>query len=113
MVMLLWPASRASSTNASCKYQGIGSVVCAHDEVAFRIEPGGGAGDFAAGLIDGDPAAGDVAGGVGEEAEDGFGIFLDDGVDGGEKSVENGFAVVDAVGVEAKGSRFEIGRAAG
>src|SRR5947207_2662130 len=64
IVMLLLPASRASSTNASCKYQGIGSIVSAHDEVALGVEAGGGAGDGAAGLIDGDAAPRGVAGGV-------------------------------------------------
>ena len=38
MVMLLLPASRASSTNASRKNQGIGSVVLAHDQEAGGVE---------------------------------------------------------------------------
>src|SRR5438034_11339994 len=76
MVMLLLPASSASSTDASCKYQGIGSVVFAHDKVAFGGHAGGSAGEGSARLIDGDAASGDVAGRVGEEAEDGFRVFL-------------------------------------
>src|SRR5438034_489779 len=85
IVMLLLPASSASSTDASCKYQGIGSIVFTHDEVAFGSEAGGGAGEASDGLIDSDAAAGDVAGGVGEETEDGLGVFPGDGVDGGEE----------------------------
>src|SRR6516162_7229749 len=65
MVMLLLPASRASSTYASCNNQGIGSVVLADDEEAGGIEAGGGAGDLAAGLVHGYAASGDIAGGVG------------------------------------------------
>src|SRR5437016_2523916 len=57
MVMLLLPASSAKSTHASCKYQGIGSIVFPHDEEAIGVEAGGGAGDEAAGLIDGDAAS--------------------------------------------------------
>src|ERR1035437_2659048 len=71
MVILLFPASRASSTYASCKNQGIGSIVLAQDEEARGVEAGGGSGDRAAGLIDGHAPSGDVAGGVSEEAEDG------------------------------------------
>src|SRR5947208_13900613 len=57
MVMLLLPASSASSTYASCKNQSIGSVVFAHDEMAFRGHAGGGAGEDTNGLIDGYAAA--------------------------------------------------------
>src|SRR5215471_7053256 len=85
MVMLLLPASSANSTNASCKYQGIGSIVFAHDEVAIGVEPRGGAADEAAGLIDGHAASGDVAGCMGEEAEDGGCVFLHYGVNRGEE----------------------------
>src|ERR1017187_2234305 len=62
MVILLLPASRANSTYASCKNQGIGSIVFAHDEEAGGVEAGGGSGDGAAGLIDGHAPSGDVAG---------------------------------------------------
>src|ERR1035437_1730671 len=41
MVILLFPASRANSTYASCKNQGIGSIVLAHDEEARGVEAGG------------------------------------------------------------------------
>src|SRR5579863_5601621 len=46
MVILLLPASRASSPNASCKNQGIGSVVFAHDQEAVGVEAGGGSFDL-------------------------------------------------------------------
>src|SRR3954468_2166720 len=42
MVMLLLPASSANSTYASCKDQGIGSVVFSHDEIAVGVEAGSG-----------------------------------------------------------------------
>src|SRR5581483_936348 len=38
MVILLLPASRASSTYASCNNQSIGSIVFSDDEVALGIE---------------------------------------------------------------------------
>ena len=47
MVMLLLPASRASSTYASRKNQGIGSVVFAHDQEAGGVQARGGALDDA------------------------------------------------------------------
>src|SRR4051794_40141121 len=47
IVMLLFPASSASSTYASCKDQGIGSVVFSHDEIAIGVEAGGGSEDRA------------------------------------------------------------------
>src|SRR5215470_597610 len=66
IVMLLLPASSANSTNASCKYESIGSVVFADDEVPVESETDGGAEDGATGLIDGNAAAGNVAGCVRE-----------------------------------------------
>src|ERR1017187_6012495 len=39
MVILLLPASRASSTYASCNNQGIGSIVPAHHQKTGRVEP--------------------------------------------------------------------------
>ena len=62
MVMLLLPASRASSTYASCKNQGIGSVVLAHDEKAVGVEAGGGALEDALGLLHHHAPAGCIAG---------------------------------------------------
>src|ERR1019366_7067719 len=102
MVILLFPASRANSTYASCKNQGIGSIVLAHDEEARGVEAGGGSGDGAVRLIDGHAPSGDVAGGMGEEAEDGFGVFGDEGIDGGEESEQNVLAGEFAAGVLAE-----------
>src|SRR3954469_3537019 len=42
MVMLLFPASSANSTYASCKNQSIGSIVFSHDEIAVGVESRGG-----------------------------------------------------------------------
>src|SRR5215813_11481472 len=53
IVMLLLPASRASSTNPSCKDQGIGPIIAAYDQVALGVEPRGGACDDAIGLVHG------------------------------------------------------------
>src|SRR5262245_44376129 len=77
IVILLLPASRARSTYASCKDQGIGSIVLADDEIPRGIEARGSSGDGAARLIDGHAPSGDVAGSVSEEAEDGFGFLAD------------------------------------
>src|SRR5581483_2171079 len=70
MVMLLLPASSASSTYASCKDQSFGSIVLADFEEAGIIETGGNAVNIAAGLMDDDAAARRIAGCVSEEAED-------------------------------------------
>src|ERR1039457_7086490 len=99
MVILLLPASRASSTYASCNNQGIGSIVFTHDEEARGVESRGGSGDDAAGLIDGHAPSGDVAGSVSEEAEDGFGVCGDEGIDGGEEGEQDVLAGQFAAGV--------------
>src|SRR5579863_3324526 len=82
MVMLLLPASRASSTYASCKNQGIGSVVLAQDEEAVGIEPRGGAFDVAAGQGYGDPPPRGITGTLRKKPQDGFLIFRRHAVDG-------------------------------
>src|ERR1017187_2000637 len=63
IVILLLPASRASSTYASCKNQGIGSVVLPHDEKPGGVQPGGGSLDRAIRLFDRDAPPACVAGG--------------------------------------------------
>src|ERR1017187_9019225 len=88
MVILLFPASRASSTYASRNNQGIHSVVFSHDQEAGSVEPGGGAFDHAAGLLHADAPAGGISGSVGEEAEDvfrGLGRVAIDGVQQGDE----------------------------
>src|SRR5262249_22506127 len=60
IVILLLPASRASSTHASRKNQGIGSIVFAHDKKAVRIEAGRGSGDHPVGKIDRHAAPGHI-----------------------------------------------------
>src|SRR5208283_2962064 len=57
MVILLLPASRASSTYASRNNQSIGSVVFSHDQEAGSVEPGGGSNNYAVGLFHADAAA--------------------------------------------------------
>src|SRR6185369_1832137 len=89
MVILVLPASRARSTYASCKNQGIGSIVLADDEEARGVETRGGSGDDAARLIDGHAPSGDIAGSVSEKLEDRLGILGDEGIDGGEEGEEN------------------------
>src|SRR3974390_1797473 len=69
MGRLLWPASRCSSTYASCKNQGIGSVVFSHAEEAVGGEAGGGAGEDAIGLMHHHAAPGGVGRSLGEQGE--------------------------------------------
>src|ERR1700722_9342483 len=69
MVMLLLPASSASSTNASCEDQGLSAVVFAHLEKAGGVEPGRDAVDIFPRLVDDDAPARGVTGSVGEEIE--------------------------------------------
>src|SRR5260370_5030934 len=104
IVILLLPASRASSTYASCKNQGIGSIVQAHDEEARGVEARGGSGDGAARLVDGHAPSGDVAGSVSEEAENGFAVFAGDRIDGGKESEQNVLARQFAARVPAQRS---------
>src|SRR5476649_1313606 len=101
MVMLLLPASRASSTYASCQNQSIGSVVLAHYQETVGVQAGGGAQDDAGGLIDGDAPPGDIAGCVREQAEDGVVAGFDHFVNGGEEGAQDGFAGVGSVGMDA------------
>src|ERR1035437_9703868 len=108
MVILLLPASRASSTYASCKDQGIGSIVLAHDEEAGGVEARGGSGDDAAGLTVGHAPSGDVAGSVSEEAEHGFGVFAGQGIDGGKEREQNVLAREFAAGVLAERDRLAL-----
>src|SRR6185369_7980904 len=103
MVILVLPASRARSTYASCKNQGIGSIVLADDEEARGVEARGGSGDNAARLIDGHAPSGDVAGSVSEELEDGLGVLGGEGIDGGEEGEENVLAREFAARVLAEG----------
>src|SRR5258708_4192198 len=112
IVILLLPASRASSTYASCKNQGIGSIVQAHDEEARGVEARGGCGDGAARLIDSHAPSGDVAGSVSEEAENGFGVFVDDRIDGRKESEQNVLARQFGARVPAQGRARAI-RSAG
>src|SRR5580658_8095154 len=72
MVMLLLPASRASSTNASCEDQGLSPVVFAHLEKARGVEADGDALDIVPWLVDHHAPARGVAGSVGEEIENFF-----------------------------------------
>src|ERR1017187_311337 len=81
IVILLLPASRASSTYASRKNQGIGSIVFPHDQESGGVQAGGGSGDDAARLVDGDASARRVAGGVREEAKDGLLVLCCEAVD--------------------------------
>src|SRR5450432_3158517 len=110
MVMLLLPASRASSTYASCQNQSIGSVVLAHYQETVGVQAGGGAQDDAGGLIDGDAPSGDIAGCVREQAEDGVVAGFDHFVNGGEEGAQDGFAGVGSVGMDAQRSGIEAGR---
>src|ERR1039458_3892779 len=102
IVILLLPASRASSTYASCKNQGIGSIVLAHDEEARGVEARGGSNDGAARLVDPHAPSCDVAGRVSEQAEDSFRVFGNQRIDGGKEGKQNVLASKLAAGVLAQ-----------
>src|ERR1017187_10027785 len=72
MVILLLPASRASSTYASRNNQGICSVVFPHHQEAGSVESGRGSFNHTVRLVHADAAAGSVTGGAREEPEDVF-----------------------------------------
>src|SRR6516164_5015804 len=105
IVMLLLPASRASSTYASCKNQCVGSIVESHDEEARRVEARRGSGDGAARLIDGHTHPSDVAGSVSEEAENSLGVFTYDRIDSGKEREQYVLARQFAARVPAQRSR--------
>src|SRR5258708_9609990 len=81
IVILLLPASRASSTYASCKDQSIGSVVAPHDQIAVGIHAGGSAGDLAIHLSHHHAPPGHVAGRLGEDRQNRVLIFPDQRID--------------------------------
>src|ERR1017187_8104618 len=70
IVILLLPASRASSTYASRKNQGIGSVVLAHNQEAGGVESGRSSLNRAIRLFHCDPAPACVAGGLRKQPQD-------------------------------------------
>src|ERR1700689_1980252 len=72
MVMLLLPASSASSTNASCKDQGLSSIILAHLQKAGGVESVRDAVDIAPRLVDHHAPSRGVTGSVGEEVENLF-----------------------------------------
>src|ERR1051325_5131415 len=110
IVMLLLPASRASSTYASCKNQGIGSIVLSHDEVACRVEACGSAFQNTFRLLHEHAPPRDVAGGVREEAQNGLGIFGGKHGDGAKQRDGNLLAREFAAGMDPKGGGLELGR---
>src|SRR5262249_13323259 len=110
MVMLLLPASSASSTYASCKDQGVGSVVSADHEVAFRVEAAGRAMDAAVGEIDRDAPAGGVGRRAREEAQNVVGRQRGVCAGGGEERVQQVLGIGLAAGDEFERGRFDAGR---
>src|ERR1035438_1767662 len=82
IVMLLLPASRASSTYASCKNQSIGSVVFAHNQKTGGVESGRGSLDGAIRLFHRDTPPGGVAGRLRKQAQDLVLVELHEAVDG-------------------------------
>src|SRR5579883_3185629 len=93
MVMLLLPASRASSTYASCKDQSLGAVVAAQAEEAVAGQPGGGSVNVPAGFMDHDAAARRVGRSMGEERENLVGSQQRVGLDRCEQRVEQLVAI--------------------
>src|SRR5215471_11909496 len=108
IVMLLLPASRASSTYASCKDQGIRSVIAPHNQVAFGVQAGAGAFDAAFGLIHDDATSGYVAGSAAEQRQNGFFVFAGHGIDRREQRQQNLFARETAAGMNRKRGRLGV-----
>src|SRR5580704_13682567 len=106
IVMLLLPASRASSTYTSCKNKGIGSVVFPHHQEAGGIQSRGGSGDDAAGLVDRNAPSHGIAGGMREEAQNGFLVFTGKAVDRVQEGDQDGGGVGIAAGVELERGRL-------
>src|SRR5436309_3357798 len=88
MVMLLLPASSASSTYASCKDQSIGSVVFAQHQVAVGREAAGRAVDRAFGQVDRDPPTRGIRRCPREEPQNVVGVEQRVSLYGGEERVE-------------------------
>src|SRR5208283_2246002 len=85
IVILLLPASRASSTYASRNNQGIRSVVAAHHQEAFRIQACGDAANYASRLLHLHAAAGGITGRLREEAQDGGRVICEIFVGGAQQ----------------------------
>src|SRR5437588_6340018 len=107
IVMLLLPASRASSTYASRKNQGNGSIVFAHYQKTGGVKPGRSSDNRAAGLLDGHAPARGIAGCMREETQDGLRIVGDELVYGREEFEEDVFACEFAAGVKPQRGCFE------
>src|ERR1035437_3431392 len=89
IVILLLPASRASSTYASCKNQGIGSVVFAHDEEPGGVEAGRGSLDRAIRLFHRDAPPACVAGSSRKQPQDLVLVESNKPIDSGQQSQQD------------------------
>src|ERR1035438_7017841 len=92
IVMLLLPASRASSTYASRNNQSIGSIVLAHYQEPVRIEAGGDAANHASGLVHFHAAACGITRALREEAQDGGRVICEILVGGAQQRGYDGLA---------------------
>src|ERR1019366_1067266 len=89
MVMLLLPASRASSTYASRNNESIRSVVFAHDQEAGGVQAGGGPLDDAIGLRNRHAPAGGVARSARKPPQDGVRVEFHESVYGRQQVQED------------------------
>src|SRR5215213_2098457 len=108
MVMLLLPASSASSTYASCEDQSVGSIVFADHQVALGVEAAGHAVDAAIGKIDRHAPSGGVGRSLGEQAEDVVRGELGVGLDGGQEWIEQIVGIRLVAGHETERSSLEV-----
>src|SRR5437899_2321682 len=110
MVMLVLPASSASSTHTSRKNDFVGAVVFANHQEAQVVESGGSAEHGGATLPHDDALAGGVGGAPRKKVEDGRrAALLEQGhvaVDGGQKLDEETLARVLAAGFDSQRGRF-------
>src|SRR4051812_13418210 len=110
IVMLLFPASSASSTYASCQNQGIGSVVLPHHQIAFGVEPAGGSVNRTVRKVDDDAPSRGIRGGACKEAQNI--VRRQPGVigNGGKQAIEEIARWALAAGMESQRGGFQLRR---
>src|SRR4051794_12178158 len=110
--MLLLPASRASSTYASCKDQGIGSVVPAHNQVPIGIQAGGSAVELTTCLSHHHPPPRHITGSAGEQRKNRVLIFANNRIYRRQQLLQNPVARNPPALVNAQRGRltFQIRR---
>src|SRR6516165_4369024 len=104
--MLLLPASSASSTDSSRQNERLSPVVFSYHKVPGRVQTGGHAFDRAFGLRDDHAAAGCIARGFGEKAENALIVHFREAFDRRQQRQQDVLARKLAAGLEAQGGGF-------